>query len=263
MTRAIRHSSCLPRAALEHGFTLVDVVVALAVTALIVPALVALTSLYTTEFTSGGFATVGGQQIPYAPSMAQQAVSEPLLTMFREDQLAAAQAIGVNAEVSSSYLGTSGVLTPALTASPTQLCNPASAYSVLSSGGVPFTANPGFSVFLLGPSAAIIAIYACNYQDSGGLRLYLVRRQGPQNQPLIAYSFVEASGLTQPVPGITLGSSSIDPVDYLVVRFPDPGDRLSDELLRLQTISNPTQLAAAQAAVRRSAQYVPYVQYRR
>jgi hypothetical protein len=246
----------------SRGIALIEVIVALTICALAVPCLALVLSSYMSEFNTSGFVTVGSQQIPYAPSPSQMVIAESMMAMLREDMLSSATVVGVNAEVSASYTGSSGVLTPVLAASPTQLISPTSAYTLLSAAGVPFTANNGFTVFVLDKSALIIAIYACNYQDVSGTRTYNVRRQGPTNQPLLSYTFAEPTAEVQPPPGISLGVSGADPVNYMVVRFPDPADPLLDQLNRLQIIANGAQRSAAQAALRRSAQYVAYVQFR-
>jgi hypothetical protein len=242
---------------------MIEVLVAMAVAVILFQGLTLLFTAWRSYFTTGGSVSVGSQLVQYAPTLPQQMIADNMLTAFREDDQAAAAVLAVSAQVSPSYEGTSGILTPVLNASPLSFSSPSAAYSLLSSAGITFTANNGFTVFFLGRSAAIISIYSCNYQDTAGIRIYTVTRTAPSSNNPLSYTFAESSTQAQPTPGISLGTSATDPVDYMQIRFPDPGCRLGDNMNLTNMIANSTTRAQAQTNLLRTAEYVQYLQYRR
>ncbi len=245
-----------------QAFTVVELLLAAVIVGALWPLAISILSTAKLFYQSAGFAAISAENIPYAPNTAVGLAADSVFAQLREDDILAAAVVGLDQEIAPSYAGSSGVVAPLLNATPAQLASPSAARLLLAGAGVPFSSNPGYSVLFLGRSAAILSIYRVEYTDTSGVRLYTVSRTGP-SAPLLQYRFVEPAGHTQPIPTLALGVLAGSAVPVLQARFPDPSSSTSLILTQLDTITDPAQRTAAQAAILRPARDVFYLYFRR
>lgn len=238
--------------------------VAAALVGLLVPTIGFMFSTWRSMFYSGGFAQLGNESVPYAPSYTQRVVADSLIAMLREDDLEAAVVLCVDREVAPGYVGNSGRMPQVPNAWRHTLIDQAETRTLLQSSGVPFTSNTGFTVIMLRSGGEILALYSCNYVDGAGVRRYTVRRTTSSATATVSYTFVEPLLKTQPVPAASFNViPGLGGEPVLQIRFPDPASRLTDQINQLDTISDTTARATAVANLRRSAQNVVTLQSRR
>jgi prepilin-type N-terminal cleavage/methylation domain-containing protein len=242
----------------SKGFTLVEVMVAAALVGLLVPTIGFMFSTWRSMFYTGGFAQLGSESVPYAPSYTQRVAADSMIAMMREDDLEAAVVLCVDREIAPGYVGESGRMPQVPNAWRHKLVDQVETRALLQSSGVPFTVNAGFTVIMLRSGGDILALYACNYVDGGGVRRYTARRTTSSATATVSYSFVEPLLKTQPVPAATFSTiAGLGSEPVLQVRFPDPASRLADQ------INDSAARATAVANLRRSAQNVVTLQSRR